>query len=642
MPRRKKAPATLDDKSLNAFFTAAPAALAVFNREMRIIKANETAAQMVGLPLDQLLERHLRDFAPGMAPFLEPMFERILSTGQPMLNEAVSGETAAQPGAVRHWVASFFPLPGPGGRPAGVGVIAVDETARRRAEEARRRSGAEFRAIVQQATWGIYRSSADGRFVRANPALVRMLGYTSEAQVLALDLARDVYVDAAERDQLIRRYEAAETIRGVEVRWRRQDGHEIIVRLSGRPQQNDAGALRGFSMLAEDVTEQRTLERALQQAQKMQTVGRLASGIAHDFNNLLTVILSHGRLAADSLPAEDSELREDLERILGAARRGADLVRKLLAYSRHEQLKLQTLDLVAWTRGALELLRRVLPSSIEIGMEADDHPGPVEVDAGALEQILMNLVTNARDAMAERGTLHVEVRRVRLDEDDRRLHSWVAQGSFVCLAVSDTGTGMDEQTLARIFDPFFTTKPPGVGTGLGLAMVYGLVKQHKGFVHFYSEVGQGTTAKVYLPLAPHDAAAAPAAALEEAPPGGTEGILLIEDEPRLRVVAERLLQKFGYGVLAAPNGEEGLALFGARRPDIDLVLTDLVMPKMGGMELYERLRRDGDRVKVLFMSGYPEQRFRERAGNDAGVRFLTKPWTAGELLRHVRDLLDKT
>jgi PAS domain S-box-containing protein len=638
MPRRKKAPVTLDDKSLDAFFTSAPAALAVFDRELRIVKANETGAQMVGLPLDQLLGRHLRDFLPAMAPFLEPMFERILSTGQPMLNEAVAGETPAQPGVVRHWVASFFPLPGPGRRPAGIGVIAVDETARRRTEEARRRSGAEFRAIVQEATWGIYRSGADGKFLRANPALVRMLGYASEAEVLALDLTRDVYVDPAEREQLIQRHQAAETIRGVEVRWRRQDGHEIIVRLSGRPQRDDAGVLRGFSMLAEDVTEQRTLERALQQAQKMETVGRLAGGIAHDFNNLLTVILSHAQILADSLPADGSEVHDDLEQIQGAARRGADLVHKLLGYSRREQLELQPLDLVAWTRSALDLVRRVLPSSIEIGMEADDQPGLVEADAGALEQVLMNLVTNARDAMAERGTLLVEVRRALLGEEDRRLHAWVAPGSFVCLSVSDTGVGMDERTLARIFDPFFTTKPPGVGTGLGLPMVYGLVKQHKGFVHFYSEVGQGTTAKIYLPLAPRDAAAA---APDEPPPGGTEGILLVEDEPRLRVVAERLLQRAGYRVLAAPNGEEGLAVFGARRRDIDLVLTDLVMPKMGGIEMYERFRRDGDRVKVVFMSGYPEQRFRERAASDPGVRFVTKPWTAGDLLRQVRELLDR-
>jgi PAS domain S-box-containing protein len=612
----------------------------VLDRNLRIVKANETGAQMVGLPLDRLLGRDLRDFIPGMAPALEPMLQRILATGEPMLNRAISGETPAQPGVLRHWVASFFPLQGRGGEPAGVGVIAVEETVRRRAEEARKRSGAEFRAIVEQATWGIYRAAADGRFVRANPALVRMLGYGTEAQVLALD-ARDVYVDPAEYDDLIERHRAAETIRGVEVRWRRRDGHEIIVRLAGRPMRNEAGVVTGFSMLAEDVTEQRTLERALQQAQKMETVGRLTSGIAHDFNNLLTVILSHGQLLADSLPADRAEVLEDLEQMQSAARRGAELVRKLLGYSRHEQLEVQTLDLGAWTRGALEVVRRVLPSSIAIELEADEQPGLVEADPGALEQILMNLVTNARDAMGERGTLHVAVRRTRLSEEDRHLHAWVQPGWFVSLAVSDTGSGMDARTLARIFDPFFTTKPPDVGTGLGLAMVYGLVKQHRGFVHFYSEVGQGTTAKVYLPLASRDAAAAPVAATEEEPPGGTEGILLIEDDPRLRVVAERLLQQFGYRVFAAPDGEAGLDLYASHRGEVDLVITDIVMPKVGGIDVYERLRQAGDRVKIAFMSGYPEQRFRERAGEDAAVAFVTKPWTAGELLRQVRELLDR-
>ncbi len=626
---------------LDAFFTAAPAGLAILDRELRYVQLNETLAAMNGLSVQAHLGRPVREVLPALAPVVEPILQQILATGEPALNIEVSGETPAQPGATRHWLASYFPLPGRGGRPAGIGAIVVEDTERRRAEEARRRSGAEFRAIVEQATYGIYRSTVDGKLKRVNPALVRMLGYDSEAEVLALDLARDVYVEPAERDRLIEQYRAAQVIKGVEVEWKRKDGHHILVRLSGRPLRDEQGQLIGFSMLAEDVTEQRTLERALQQAQKMETVGQLTGGIAHDFNNLLTVILAHARLMAEAIPADRPDLRRDLEEVQGGARRGAELVRKLLGFSRHEKLELQAVDLAAWTKDVLEVLRRVLPSNIEIQFEAAEGPGRVEADPVALEQILMNLVTNAQDAMPEGGTLHVEVGPVRLDEEDRPLHAWIEPGPFVCLTVSDTGVGMDEPTLARVFQPFFSTKPPGVGTGLGLPMVYGLVKQHKGFVHFYSEVGQGTTGKVYLPVAPDQARAARAPTRDERLPGGIESILLVEDEARLRHVAERLLQKVGYRVLAAPDGEQGLALYRAHRGELDLIVTDLMMPRLGGMRLYEMLRLDGEPIKVLFTSGYPEQQFRERASHDPAVAFVTKPWTASELLKQIRALLDR-
>ncbi|MDP3911501.1 MAG: PAS domain-containing protein, partial [Gemmatimonadales bacterium] len=626
----------------DAFFTAAPAGLAILDRELRYVQLNETLAAMNGLSVQEHLGSPVREVLPALAPVVEPILQQILATGEPALNIEVSGESLAQTGATRHWLASYFPLPGRGGRPAGIGAIVVEDTGRRRAEEARRRSGAEFRAIVEQATYGIYRSTVDGKLKRVNPALVRMLGYDSEAEVLALDLARDVYVEPAERDRLIEQYRAAQVIKGVEAAWKRKDGHHILVRLSGRPLRDEKKQLIGFSMLAEDVTEQRTLERALQQAQKMETVGQLTGGIAHDFNNLLTVILAHARLLAEALPADRPDLRRDLEEVQGATRRGAELVRKLLGFSRHEKLELQALDLADWTRDVLAVLRRVLPSNIEIQFEPAGDRGLVKADPVALEQVLMNLVNNARDAMPDGGTLHVEVGPVTLAEEDRPLHAWIEPGPFVCLTVSDTGVGMDEPTLARVFQPFFTTKPPGVGTGLGLPMVYGLVKQHKGFVHFYSEVGQGTTAKVYLPVAPDQARAVRAPTRDELLPGGSESVLLIEDEARLRNVAERLLRKVGYRVLAAPDGEQGLALYRAHRNEFDLIVTDLMMPRLGGMRLYEMLRLDGEPIKVLFTSGYPEQQFRERASRDPAVAFVTKPWTASELLKQVRGLLDRT
>ena len=625
---------------LDCFFTAAPAGLAILDRELCYRQLNETLALMNGRSVAEHLGKPVREVLPAIAPTLEPLLGRILETGEPALNIEVAGETPAQPGITRFWRASYFPLASD-----GIGAIVVEDTARRHAQRALRRSGADYRAIVEQATYGIYRSSLEGRFLKVNPALVAMLGYDNEAQVLALDLGRDVYVDAAQRARNIELARTLERISGVQVQWKRRDGHHITVRLSGRAVRSEGGGdLKGFEMMAEDVTEQRTLERALQQAQKMETIGRLTSGIAHDFNNLLTVILAQGNLMAKALPDATPEVRRDLQELTDAARRGAELVHRLLGFSRHETLDLRPLSVPEWIREELHTLRRLLPATIEIRCDTEAAAGVVEADSGALEQILLNLATNARDAMSDGGTLHLDVRRTRLDAEDRPLHAWVQPGVYVCLSVSDTGAGMDRQTQARVFEPFFTTKPAGVGTGLGMAMVYGLVKQHHGFVHLYSEVGQGTTVKVYLPLGHEQALPAGPAGEEELLPGGSDAILLVEDDPHLRAVAQRLFEKVGYRVFAAGDGQEGLAAYRAHKAGVDLVITDMVMPKISGMQLYETIRGaepPDKRVKVLFTSGYPAADFRQSLAGDPDVAFVTKPWTASELLGQIRSLLEK-
>ena len=608
------------------------------------MQLNETLAQMNGRSVAEHLGKPVREVLPAIAPTLEPLLARILETGEAALNIEVSGETPAQPGITRYWRASYFPLAAQPGHADGIGAIVVEDTPRRHAERALRRSGADYRAIVEQATYGIYRSSLEGRFLKVNPALVAMLGYETEAQVLALQLDRDVYVDPAERARNIEQARALERVTGVQVQWKRQDGHHITVRLSGRVVRSERGVIKGFEMIAEDVTEQRALERALQQAQKMETIGRLTSGIAHDFNNLLTVILAQGNLIAKALPAAEPELRRDLEELTDAARRGAELVHRLLGFSRHETLDLRPLSVPEWVREELHTLRRLLPATIDIRCEADPEAGVVDADPGALEQILLNLATNARDAMPQGGTLHLEVRRTRLDAEDRPLHAWVEPGVYVCIAVSDTGAGMDRQTQARVFEPFFTTKPAGVGTGLGMAMVYGLVKQHTGYVHLYSEVGQGTTVKLYLPLAHEQPLPSGPSGEEEMLPGGTNAILLVEDDPHLRAVAQRLFEKVGYRVFAAGDGQEGLAAYRAHAAGVDLVITDMIMPKISGMQLYETIRAaepPDQRMKVLFTSGYPAADFRQSLAGDPDVAFVTKPWTASELLRQIRQLLEK-
>jgi len=388
-------------------------------------------------------------------------------------------------------------------------------------------------------------------------------------------------------------------------------------------------------MTGEDVAAQLARERALKQTEKMETIGRLTGAIAQQFNELLTAILARSTALAQTLPPN-----RDLDALKETAQRGAELAQRLLGFSRHRVLDLQPLILTEFVREALDTLRRQLPANIEVQFEADEDAGVVEADPAAVKQILLHLVTNARDAMPKGGTLHVEVRRARLDAADRPLHAWVEPGSYVSIALSDTGVGMNAQTVARVFEPFFTTKPVGVGTGLGMSMAYGLVKQHRGYLHLYSEVGQGTTAKVYLPAVRDRGMAELEAATEAALPGGTETILLVEDDPTMRAAAQQLLSKVGYRVVTAVDGQQGLDAYRAHRATLHLVITDVVMPKLSGFELYDVIRGESRGLSVLFMSGFPAPNFRKTVGKDPAVAFVTKPWTASELLAQIRLLLE--
>jgi two-component system cell cycle sensor histidine kinase/response regulator CckA len=388
-------------------------------------------------------------------------------------------------------------------------------------------------------------------------------------------------------------------------------------------------------MTAEDVAAQLARERALKQAEKMETIGRLTGAIAQQFNELLTAILARTAALAQSVPPS-----RDLAELKDTAQRGAELAQRLLGFSRHRVLDLQPLILTEFVRDALDILRRGLPANIEVQFEADQEGGVVEADPAAVKQILLHLVTNGRDAMPKGGTLHAEVRRARLGAADRPLHAWVEPGSYVSVALSDTGVGMDAHTLARVFEPFFTTKPVGVGTGLGMSMAYGLVKQHRGYLHLYSEVGQGTTAKVYFPALRDQGMSEHEAAADEGLPGGTETILLVEDDQTMRVAAQQLLSKVGYRVITAADGQQGLDAYHAHRAALHLVITDVVMPKLSGFELYEVIRGESRGLSVLFMSGFPAPNFRKTVGQDPAVAFVTKPWTASELLAQVRVLIE--
>ncbi len=526
-----------------------------------------------------------------------------------------------------------------GERVVGAVSFGRDITEQRRAEEALRRSEASLREFVENAVFGIYRSTVDGGLTMVNQTLVTMLGFDSAAEMLALDMASGLYRDPDERDRLIAQYGSHERFDGIEVYWKRKDGSPITVRLSGRPLRDERGMLQGFEVIVEDIRERHALEQQLRQAQKMEAVGQLAGGMAHDFNNLLTTILATSELVSAELPT-DSPLRVDVEAIREAGLHGTALTSKLLAFSRRKPLELQPLHLGELLGDFTRLVRRLVPESIEVRMVLEPGGATVRADPGAIEQILMNLVTNARDAMQGGGTLLIETERATLDAEFCRQRGWGTPGEFVALAVSDTGVGMDEETQRRIFEPFFTTKPVGAGTGLGMAMVYGLTKQQRGYVHVYSERGRGTTVTVYFPVVEAQAGRR-ATGETRAIRGGTETILVVEDEASLRRVAERALRKYGYTVLLAADGREALDLVNHQKGAIDLIITDIVMPRMDGPELVNELRREGRQTRVLLTSGYTGLGARTAHGLESGLPFLAKPWTVADLLQSVRDALDR-
>lgn len=636
-----------------------------------------------------------------------------------------------------------------------------DITARKEAEEALVDSEAKHRSMVHNAIYGIYRSTPDEMFVAVNPALVRMLGYDSEAEVLALS-ADDIYAEAGERAAILAGLGSRRHFQGFELHWKRRDGETILVRVSGQllPDQEEGPLV--FEMIAEDITRARETERTrnhlaaavqqtadlliitdsdgtieyvnpafervtgysfeevkgqnprllksgkhsaehyanmwkelsegrpwtaefvnrkkdgsefhqrssiypiadsrrrtvsyvgistditherrmeaqLRQAQKMEAVGQLTAGVAHDFNNVLSVIGVNAELALVDCAAGVVPATDLLRAIEDSVRRAARITGQLLGFSRQARLAIEPADLTGVVSGLSEVLRTAVPENIRLGLATNAPVNTVNVDEAAVQQIVLNLVTNARDAMPNGGALDIAVRGCELDETYCEAHPYVVPGAYVAIEVTDTGVGMDADTRSKIFEPFFTTKALGAGTGLGMAMVYGLTKQQGGHVQVYSEPGLGTTITVRFPVSGEVLRPPIGTRSEPRATTGTETILFVEDDEAIRALAVRALETHGYTVLTAVDGEDGLTTYRANAAMIDLVISDLVMPKMGGMLLWQSLRRESEGVRMILTSGYSEQSASGLEHVDESLAFLQKPWTLGTLLRKVREVLD--
>jgi len=521
---------------------------------------------------------------------------------------------------------------------AGIVFTVMDLSEMKRAEAALRRSEASYRSLVRNAVYGIYRSTRDGRLLDANPALVEMLGYEGREELLSKNLSTDVYRRSQDRRDLVDLFLSRERVEAVETEWRRRDGEVITVRLTGRSVRNETGDFLYWEMIAEDVTERRILEEQLRQAQKLEGIGQLAGGIAHDFNNLLTAIGGYATLISEAMSENDPN-RDRLVEINRAAERATTLTRQLLAFSRKQLLNPRILLLSDVVRDMEGMLRRLIGEDIELGTELADDLAFTRADHGQIEQVLMNLVVNARDAMPDGGTLTIETGNVDLGEGDACRDPSVPPGPRVQLRVRDTGCGMDEAVRSRIFEPFFTTKDRERGTGLGLATVYGIVRQSGGNVSCESEPGRGTTFVVCLPRVEGEAAIEEEDTPAEVRGNGSGSILLVEDDAGVRALAEEVLAESGYRVLSAASGSEAVEVVREYRGEIDLLLTDVVLPGLSGPEVAERLCADHPDLRVVFMSGYTGEAIRDRLSRSREAPLLEKPFTPTALESMIRNAL---
>jgi PAS domain S-box-containing protein len=538
-------------------------------------------------------------------------------------------------GAHRWVEMSWAAIPFEGER--AVLAVAVDITERTEARRALEQVTEVYRSLIQGAVFGIYRAALDGLFLDVNPALVTMLGYSSSDELIEASAAGLIYADAAQKTKLQHVYHTTGRIQNVEVQWKRRDGQAITARLSGRAVMDGNGAVIGFEVIAEDVTQRRELEEQLRQAQKMEAVGRLAGGVAHDFNNLLTAIIGYSHLLTVELG--DAPTAAHVEEITSAATRAADLTGQLLTFSRKQVLNPTVLDLRSQITQLEKMLRRLIGADIDLQIALPPELWRVHGDAGQIDQVLLNLAVNARDAMPRGGRLTVEVGNRELDAAEARRLGVPAPGQYVVLSVADTGSGIDAATLPHIFEPFFTTKETGRGTGLGLATVYGVVTQSGGHVHVASQLQLGTTFSIYLPAVQGAADPVPLVETQLPSPPGTETVLLVEDEPGVRRLAIRVLEKQGYQVLSADNATAALGVARGTDP-IDLLITDIVMPGQSGPDLAAELVAERPGLKILFMSGYSESRLRD-ANRCAAGAFLQKPFTPSVLAQRVRECLDR-
>jgi PAS domain S-box-containing protein len=623
-----------------ALIQNAPFVTYVKDTEGRYVFYNRESERVFHLGTTPYYGRTIRDvYDATYAAAIDEMDRRVVATGEPILQEV-----RMPPDVEYEWALLVkFPIRDDGGKIIGIGGFDIDRTKQKRAElalatsEAQRQATEQrFRRIFDLVQEGIW-IHVDGKVQFANPAAARLFGAKNPEELIGMPVFNIIHPDDRERaiERTRNLKDRLQPLPLTEMRILGLDGNVRIGELQAAPFLQD-GVLHVISS-GRDVTALRDAESRLHQAQKMDAVGQLTGGVAHDFNNLLTVIIGALDVDPHRIPAE---MRPAVEQALRAAERGASLTHRLLAFSRQQMLVARSVDFNRLIGDMDELLRRTLGEHVDIELRLAKDLWFALADSGQVENSLLNLAINARDAMPEGGKLTIETSNERLDDDYASSNAEVAPGDYVMMAVTDTGTGMPEDVLAHVFEPFFTTKDVGKGTGLGLSMIYGFAKQSGGHAKIYSEVGHGTTVRLYLPRLTNQSTGSESAAPAATRKGGGETILVVEDNTDVRRLVLRQLRDLGYAVIEAANGPQALQILDGGAA-IDLLFTDVVMPGgMTGRQLAEAAKKRRPHLKTLFTSGYTEDSILRLGKLDPGVRLLSKPYRKHELATRIREALD--
>ena len=602
---------------------------------------NNSFCRQTGYTREEIIGMNYRRMhRPEVAQSGRRLFEQIYKTGEPAF--LVNHEVLRKDGSTMIVQSNSMLMCDEAGRPTGFSTMARDITKIKEAEETIRHNEERYRTILEATGEGYIELDIQGRWLFFNEPICRFLGYTHEE--LACRNFRKLHPpESLQRliDFYARILETGEPGLLFDVENIAKDGSILITQINATLMRNETGEPIGFRVLARDITERKKaeaerakIEQQLIQAQKMESVGRLAGGVAHDFNNMITVILGYTELIKLRLP-QDSPLLSDITEIEKAAVRSRDITGQLLAFSRKAMIAPKIVDMNEIITSTQKAILRLIGEDIDLRFYPGNNLWKIKFDRSQMENILINLAVNARDAMPEGGRLTIETENVSLSEAYSKTHDGFTAGSFVALGVSDEGIGMDKETLLHIFEPFFTTKETGKGSGLGLAMVYGIVKQSGGFINVYSEPGKGATFKVYIPSSEEEAEVS----CEEtgiSAEGGTVTILLVEDDEMVRTLAKEMLEAIGYVILDAASPEEALSLFKNHHLSIDMVMTDVVMPKMSGKQMIEQIVAIRPGIPVLYMSGYTANVIAHRGVLDEGVCFIQKPFSMNDLAVKVR------
>ena len=634
---RKQAKAVLQESEerYRTLVDLSPDAINVV-REGKYVYVNPSGAKLFGAATaEELVGRPVLDFVhPDHRAMIGERIRQIKEQGQPV--DPIVAKGLRLDGQVIEVEGLGAPIVYQG-KPA-VQVVMRDVTQRKRAEEENRR----LALAVANASDGVIITGMDGRISFVNRAAVKMYGY-DPGEMLGMnffDLHPESFRETTAREIFeATRNEGSWT---GEVPLLNKSGEEFHVRLSTALMKDDEGHARGMVGIATDVTERRQLQAQLVQAQKMDAIGRLAGGVAHDFNNLLTVIIGYSYLGQTGPQTGEGGVRASFMNIQKAAERASELTQKLLAFSRHQVVEPKVISLSELILDMDGMLRRLISEDIELVTLPAADSGMVRIDPGQMEQCLTNLAVNARDAMPDGGKLVIKTSNVSLDQEYAGRHPGANTGDYVVLAVTDTGIGMTEEVMSHVFEPYFTTKGVGEGTGLGLSTCYGIVSMLGGYIDVKSRPGQGSTFEVYLPRVDEPASQAPVRDKSDELPLGTETVFLVEDEPLVRSMASLVLRERGYTVVESTNGVEALRVAKERgEEEIHLLLTDVVMPQMGGSELAERLRTQHPETRVLFTSGYTDEAVVRPDPLQNGADFIKKPFTPAALALKVREVLDR-